>query len=63
MNEVLSGVNGEVTEQLLSYFAARAKGGTALVSTGAIMGTELCQNSFGVVTLRVFTRDISKGLH
>ncbi len=42
MNEVLSGVNGEVTEQLLSYFAARARGGTALVSTGAVMGTELC---------------------
>lgn len=39
MNETMSGVNGEVTEQLLAYFAARAKGGAGLVCTGAIMGT------------------------
>jgi len=41
MNETMSGVNGEATEQMLSYFAARAKGGVALVSTGAVMGTRL----------------------
>lgn len=41
MNETMSGVNGESTEQMLSYFAARAKGGAALVSTGAVMGTRL----------------------
>ncbi|MBU1172248.1 MAG: NADH:flavin oxidoreductase [Proteobacteria bacterium] len=41
MNETMSGHNGESTEQMLSYFAARAKGGAALVSTGAIMGTRL----------------------
>ncbi len=41
MNETMSGVNGESTEQMLSYFAARAKGGAAMVSTGAIMGTAL----------------------
>jgi 2,4-dienoyl-CoA reductase-like NADH-dependent reductase (Old Yellow Enzyme family) len=41
MNETMSGVDGEATEQMLSYFAARAKGGTGLVSTGAIMGTRL----------------------
>ncbi|MBU0991023.1 MAG: NADH:flavin oxidoreductase [Proteobacteria bacterium] len=41
MNETMSGVNGESTEQMLSYFAARAKGGASLVSTGAIMGTRL----------------------
>lgn len=41
MNETMSGVNGEATEQMLSYFAARAKGGSAWVSTGAIMGTRL----------------------
>lgn len=41
MNETMSGVNGEATEQMLSYFAARAKGGAGLVSTGAIMGTRL----------------------
>ncbi|MCP4754157.1 MAG: NADH:flavin oxidoreductase [Proteobacteria bacterium] len=39
MNETMSGHNGEATEQMLAYFAARAKGGTALVTTGAIMGT------------------------
>jgi len=42
MNETLSGVNGEMTEQCISYFAARAKGGAAVVSTGAVMGTEMC---------------------
>ncbi len=41
MNETMSGVNGEATEQMNSYFAARAKGGAGLVSTGAIMGTSL----------------------
>ncbi len=41
MNETMSGHNGEATEQMLSYFAARAKGGAGLVSTGAIMGTRL----------------------
>ncbi len=41
MNETMSGVNGEATEQMLSYFAARAKGGAGLITTGAIMGTEL----------------------
>lgn len=41
MNETMSGVNGEATEQMLAYFAARAKGGAAMVSTGAVMGTRL----------------------
>jgi 2,4-dienoyl-CoA reductase-like NADH-dependent reductase (Old Yellow Enzyme family) len=41
MNETMSGHNGEATEQMLSYFAARAKGGASLISTGAIMGTRL----------------------
>ena len=41
MNETMSGVNGESTEQMLAYFAARAKGGAALVSTGAVMGTRM----------------------
>jgi 2-enoate reductase len=42
MNETLSGVSGEMTEQCISYFAARAKGGAAVVSTGAVMGTQMC---------------------
>lgn len=41
MNETLSGHDGQVTEQMISYFAARAKGGLAVTSTGAIMGTRL----------------------
>jgi 2,4-dienoyl-CoA reductase-like NADH-dependent reductase (Old Yellow Enzyme family) len=42
MNDTLSGVNGEMTEQCLAYFAARSRGGAAVVSTGAVMGTEMC---------------------
>lgn len=41
MNEIMSGVNGEVTLQEIAYYAARAKGGVGLVITGAIMGTRL----------------------
>ncbi len=41
MNETLSGHNGQATEQAIAYFGARAKGGTAMVLTGAVMGTEL----------------------
>jgi len=41
MNETMSGHNGEATEQMLSYFAARAKGGAGLITTGAIMATRL----------------------
>ncbi|MEW6262390.1 MAG: NADH:flavin oxidoreductase [Thermodesulfobacteriota bacterium] len=41
MNETMSGHNGEATAQMIAYFAARAKGGFGLVSTGAIMGTRL----------------------
>ena len=42
MNETLSGHDGQVTEQMISYFGARAKGGIAVTSTGAILGTKLC---------------------
>ncbi|MDD5713172.1 MAG: NADH:flavin oxidoreductase, partial [Smithellaceae bacterium] len=41
MNEALSGANGEVGEQYIAYFGARAKGGTGLITTGAIFGTRL----------------------
>ena len=40
MNETLSGHDGQCTEVCTSYFGARAKGGAAWVSTGAVMGTE-----------------------
>ena len=41
MNEALSGAHGEVGEQYVAYFGARAKGGTGFITTGAIMGTKL----------------------
>ena len=41
MNETMSGHNGEVTEQLAAYYGARAKGGAALITTGAIMATKM----------------------
>lgn len=41
MNETLSDGDGRASEQMISYFAARAKGGTGLITTGAIMGTRL----------------------
>src|SRR5208283_848143 len=41
MNETLSDGGGRVSEQLCAYFAARAKGGTGLIITGAIMATRL----------------------
>ena len=44
MNETLSGVNGEVTEELCAYHAARAAGGTGMCTTGAIMGTEMASH-------------------
>ena len=34
MNETTSGVDGEATGQMLSYCAARVKGGAGRVSTG-----------------------------
>jgi 2,4-dienoyl-CoA reductase-like NADH-dependent reductase (Old Yellow Enzyme family) len=41
MNETFSGMNGEATDQMIAYYAARAKGGAGLISTGAIFGTKL----------------------
>jgi 2,4-dienoyl-CoA reductase-like NADH-dependent reductase (Old Yellow Enzyme family) len=40
MNENTSGHNGEATEQCIAYYGARAKGGAAMVISGAIMGTK-----------------------
>jgi len=40
MNEALCQGNGEVGEPYIAYFGARAKGGAALITTGAIMGTK-----------------------
>ncbi|MBF0550029.1 MAG: NADH:flavin oxidoreductase [Deltaproteobacteria bacterium] len=41
MNETMAGLNGECTMQEVAYYGTRAKGGTALITTGAIMGTRL----------------------
>ncbi|MHB8077465.1 oxidoreductase [Desulfosporosinus fructosivorans] len=41
MNETFAGAVGEATAQYIAYFAARAKGGFGLITTGAIMGTKL----------------------
>jgi 2-enoate reductase len=41
MNETMSDGQGNVTEQEIAYYGARAKGGTALITTGAVMGTKL----------------------
>ena len=62
MNETMSGVSGEVTEQMLSYFAARAKGGTALVTTGAVMGTRLASEFVWGRNLYLFHQGHMQGL-
>lgn len=41
MNETLSDGEGHAGEQCIAYFAARARGGTGLLTTGAVMGTRL----------------------
>lgn len=41
INENTSGLDGVATEQCQAYYGARAKGGAAMVTTGAIMGTRL----------------------
>jgi 2,4-dienoyl-CoA reductase-like NADH-dependent reductase (Old Yellow Enzyme family) len=63
MNETMSGANGEATEQMLSYFAARAKGGTALVSTGAVMGTRLASEFVWGRNLYLFHQGHMQGLN
>ena len=62
MNETMSGVDGEATEQMLPYFAARAKGGAGLVSTGAIMGTRLASEFVWGRNLHCFHQGHLQGL-
>ena len=63
MNETMSGMNGEATEQMLAYFAARAKGGAALVTTGAIMGTRLASEFIWRRNLYLFHQGHMQGLN
>ena len=62
MNETMSGINGEATEQMLAYFAARAKGGTAMVSTGAVMGTRMASEFVWGRNLYLFHQGHLQGL-
>jgi dimethylglycine catabolism A len=62
MNETMSGVNGESTEQMLAYFSARAKGGAAWVSTGAVMGTRLASEFVWGRNLYLFHHGHLQGL-
>jgi 2,4-dienoyl-CoA reductase-like NADH-dependent reductase (Old Yellow Enzyme family) len=62
MNETMSGVSGEATEQMLAYFAARAKGGAGLVSTGAVMGTRLASEFVWGRNLYLFHQGHMQGL-
>ncbi len=62
MNEVMSGMDGAATEQMISYFAARAKGGTALITTGAIMGTKMASNYVWGRNLQLYRPSHVQGL-
>ncbi len=62
MNETLSDGDGRATEQLISYFAARAKGGTGLLITGAVMGTRLASEFVWGRNLNCFNQGHLHGL-
>jgi 2,4-dienoyl-CoA reductase-like NADH-dependent reductase (Old Yellow Enzyme family) len=62
MNETTSGVNGEATEQCIAYYGARAKGGAAMVITGAIMGTQLASEFVWGRNLYCFHQGHQQGL-
>ncbi|MBI5444340.1 MAG: NADH:flavin oxidoreductase [Deltaproteobacteria bacterium] len=62
MNETLSDGGGRATEQLISYFAARAKGGTGLLTTGAIMGTRMASDFVWGRNLHCFNPGHVQGL-
>ncbi len=62
MNETLSGHDGQATEQMNSYFAARAKGGVAVTSTGAVLGTRLAAKFQWSRNLHCFNQGHMQGL-
>ncbi|MBI5584807.1 MAG: NADH:flavin oxidoreductase [Deltaproteobacteria bacterium] len=62
MNETTSGVNGEATEQCIAYYGARAKGGAAMVITGAVMGTKLASEFVWGRNLHCFHQGHQQGL-
>jgi hypothetical protein len=60
MNETMSGVNGESTEQMLAYFAARAKGGAGF-APGRSWALAWPRNLSGAETCIFSTRGICRG--
>ncbi len=62
MNETTSGVNGEATEQCIAYYGARARGGAAMVITGAVMGTKLASEFVWGRNLYCFHQGHQQGL-
>ncbi len=62
MNETTSGVNGEATEQCIAYYGARAKGGAAMVITGAVMATKLASEFVWGRNLHCFHQGHQQGL-
>ena len=62
MNDTLSGHDGQATEQMISYFAARAKGGVAVTSTGAILGTRTAAKYQWSRNLHLFHQGHMQGL-
>jgi 2,4-dienoyl-CoA reductase-like NADH-dependent reductase (Old Yellow Enzyme family) len=63
MNETMSGANGEATEQLLAYYAARAKGGAGLIISGAILGTKMASKGVWGRNLYCFRPGHLQGLY
>lgn len=63
MNETMSGHDGQATEEMLAYFAARAKGGAGLIITGAIMGTRLASEFVWGRNLYCYKLGHVQGLH
>jgi len=62
MNELMGGADGVVTEQQISYYAARAKGGAALIITGAIVATEMTKDFVYGRNLHLYKTDHMQGL-
>ncbi|OGP59547.1 MAG: hypothetical protein A2V67_06250 [Deltaproteobacteria bacterium RBG_13_61_14] len=63
MNTVFSLDNlGYVNEQILAYYAARAKGGTGLIITECVLGTKLCSRFPYTSNLHLFNGTHVPGL-
>jgi 2,4-dienoyl-CoA reductase-like NADH-dependent reductase (Old Yellow Enzyme family) len=63
MNETFAQAAGDVGQQYISYFAARAKGGYGLIITGAIMATKLASKYVWGRNPYLFSPLHQQGLH